>query len=223
MTRLKICGIKHEKTLALLKELRVDYVGLVFAPSKRRVDAKTAGRLLAAVPGHPPAVGVFVNPTMEELDEVLREAPLSVIQLHGQETPEFCRQVRERFSVSVWKALAVGGDTDAAKALEAYRGIVSAFLFDTYDPAQAGGTGKKFSWEQIPQLQVKCKDADCIIAGGIHAENVAELIGTYQPAMIDVSSGVETDGEKDGEKIKKLVERVKAHAKQYTDNHAGRA
>ncbi|GED23964.1 N-(5'-phosphoribosyl)anthranilate isomerase [Brevibacillus agri] len=223
MTRLKICGIKRPETLALLKELDVDYVGLVFAPSKRKVDAKTAGRLLAAVFGHPPAVGVFVNPTMDELAEVLAEAPLSVIQLHGQETPEFCRQVRERFSVPVWKALAVGGEADASASLEAYQGIVSAFLFDTYDPAQAGGTGKKFSWEQIPLLQAKCKEADCIIAGGIHAENVAELIGTYQAAVIDVSSGVETDGEKDGDKIKKLVERVKAHAKQYTDNHAGRA
>ncbi|UED71465.1 phosphoribosylanthranilate isomerase [Brevibacillus sp. HD3.3A] len=223
MTRLKICGIKRPETLALLKELDVDYVGLVFAPSKRRIDARTAGELLAAVPAHPPAVGVFVNPTLDELAEVLQDVPLAAVQLHGQETPEFCRQVRERFSVEVWKALAVGGEEDAVRAIGAYQGIVSAFLFDTYDPAQAGGTGKKFSWEQIPLLKAACQAADCIIAGGIHAENVGELLETYQAPVIDVSSGVETDGEKDGEKIKKLVERVKAHAKQYTDNRAGRA
>lgn len=222
MTQLKICGIKRAETLALLKELEVDYVGLVFAPSKRKVDAKTAGELLAAVPGHPPVVGVFVNPTMEELEEVLRMASLSVIQLHGQESPDYCQQVQERFGVPVWKALAVGGEADAAYAISAYQGIVQAFLFDTYDPSQAGGTGKKFSWEHIPTLKAACKEAGCIIAGGIHAENVAELIGQYQAGMIDVSSGVETDGEKDAEKIKTLVERVRAH-EQHTNNYASRA
>ncbi|MCM3142448.1 phosphoribosylanthranilate isomerase [Brevibacillus sp. MER 51] len=222
MTRLKICGIKRAETLALLKALEVDYVGLVFAPSKRQVDAQTAGQLLAAVPGHPPAVGVFVNPTMEELEEVLSKAPLSVIQLHGQETPQFCQQVRERFAIPVWKALAVGGEADAAQAIQSYRGIVSAFLFDTYDPTQAGGTGKKFSWEQIPALQAACEEAYCIIAGGIHAGNVGELTGQYQAGIVDVSSGVETDGEKDAEKMKTLVERVKAH-EQHSNNYASRA
>lgn len=222
MTRLKICGIKRAETLALLKELEVDYVGLVFAPSKRQVEPQTAGELLAAVPGHPPAVGVFVNPTLDELEEVLNKAPLSVIQLHGQESPHFCQQVRERFAIPVWKALAVGGEEDAVQAIQSYQGIVSAFLFDTYDPSQAGGTGKKFSWEQIPALQAACKEAACMIAGGIHAENVGELIGQYQAGMVDVSSGVETDGEKDAEKIKTLVERVKAH-EQHSNNYASRA
>lgn len=72
-------------------------------------------------------MGVFVNPTLDELAAVLQEVPLAVVQLHGQETPEFCRQVRERFSVEVWKALAVGGEEDAARAIGAYQGIVSAF------------------------------------------------------------------------------------------------
>jgi len=211
VTRVKICGIKRPETLALLAELEVDYAGFVFAPSKRKVEAAAAGSLLAAVPGHPPAVGVFVNPTLAELDEVLGQVPLAVIQLHGQEEPEYCRQVRERYSVPVWKALAVGGEEDAAVVIGRYAAAVDAFLFDTYDPSQAGGTGKRFSWEQIAVLQEACRDKACIIAGGINAGNVHELVQRYQAAMIDVSSGVETDGEKDAEKIKTLVERVRAH------------
>ncbi|MFP3416034.1 phosphoribosylanthranilate isomerase, partial [Bacillus sp. SIMBA_074] len=89
---MKICGIKRTETLALLKELDVDFVGLVFAPSKRKVDAQTAKSLLASVPDHPPAVGVFVNPSIEELDEILSQVPLAVVQLHGQETPAFCQE-----------------------------------------------------------------------------------------------------------------------------------
>lgn len=222
MTQVKICGIKRPDTLALLTELGVDYVGLVFAQSKRRVDAQTAKELLEAVPGHPPAVGVFVNPSLPELEEVLNRVPLSVIQLHGQEDPTFCRTVKNRFSLPVWKALAVGGEADAAREIGRYEGSVDAFLFDTYDPSQAGGTGKTFSWERIPQLQAQCKELGCVIAGGINNDNVTELIGRYHPGIIDVSSGVETNGEKDADKIKTLVERVKAH-EGCTDSHAGRA
>ncbi|MFD2371759.1 phosphoribosylanthranilate isomerase [Brevibacillus sp. GCM10020057] len=211
MTRIKICGIKRAETLAQLASLGVDYAGFVFAPSRRRVEAAAARALLDAVPDHPPAVGVFVNPTLDELDEVLGQVPLAVVQLHGQESPEYCRIVKERYSLPVWKALAVGGEDDAVSEIGRYAKAVGAFLFDTYDPGQAGGTGKRFSWEHIPQLQAACQDRTCIIAGGINAENVQELVLRYQAGMIDVSSGVETDGEKDTEKIKTLVERVKAH------------
>ncbi|MGG1659661.1 phosphoribosylanthranilate isomerase [Brevibacillus sp. NRS-1366] len=222
MTQIKICGIKRAETLALLKELEVDYVGLVFAPSKRKVDAGTAKSLLTAVSNHPPAVGVFVNPSMEELEELLAEVPLSVIQLHGQESPVFCQAVQERFSLPVWKALAVGGESDAAREIARYEGKVEAFLFDTYDPSMAGGTGKRFSWEQIPDLQESCKNSACVIAGGINTDNVAELVSHYQPNVIDISSGVETDGEKDADKIKTLVERVRAN-EHAADNYASRA
>lgn len=211
MTRVKICGIKDSETLALLTSLEVDYVGLIFAQSKRRVDAKTAHELLRSVPGHPPAVGVFVNPTIEELEEVLEQVPLSVIQLHGQESPSFCQTVRERFARPVWKALAVGEEADPTDEIRAYADTVEAFLFDTHDPAQAGGTGKRFSWEQIPQLQAACQEVTVIIAGGINAGNVDELISRYTPTVIDVSSGVETDGIKDAEKIRRFIGRVRAH------------
>ncbi|CAM5791779.1 MULTISPECIES: phosphoribosylanthranilate isomerase [Brevibacillus] len=212
MTKIKICGIKRAETLACLTALAVDYVGFVFAQSRRQVTAEQAGAIMNAVPGHPPAVGVFVDPTLAELEEVLEQAELSVIQLHGRETPDFCQQVQERFSLPVWKAMAVGSDNGAhagAEQIEAYLGVTNALLFDTYDPALAGGTGKRFSWEQIPLLQQSASPLPCIIAGGIHAENVGELIRNYRPSVIDVSSGVETEGEKDEQKIREFVGRVR--------------
>ncbi|MEJ8544856.1 phosphoribosylanthranilate isomerase [Brevibacillus borstelensis] len=212
MTQIKICGIKRAETLACLTQLAVDYVGFVFAFSKRQVTGQQAEAVLRAVPGHPPAVGVFVNPSLAELEEVLDQAQLSVIQLHGRETPDFCHEVQERFSLPVWKAMAVGsdkgGDTEAEQ-IKAYRGVTNALLFDTYDPALAGGTGKRFSWEQIPFLQKCASPLPCIIAGGIHGENVGELIRNYRPSVIDVSSGVETEGEKDEQKIREFVGRVR--------------
>ncbi|USG63503.1 phosphoribosylanthranilate isomerase [Brevibacillus ruminantium] len=217
MTRIKICGVKHAETLRLLAALDVDYVGFVFAPSKRQISAETAGVLLGEVPEHPPAVGVFVNPTLPELEAVLELAPLSVIQLHGQESPAFCQEVQERFSLPVWKALAVGKSglddhsTDECTDIATYREVTQGLLFDTYDPAQAGGTGKRFSWEQIPQLIQATAPLPCIIAGGIHSGNVRELIENYSPAVIDVSSGVETEGVKDAAKIREFVERVREH------------
>jgi phosphoribosylanthranilate isomerase len=211
VTQVKICGIRESETLALLTELQADYVGFVFAPSKRRVDAQTARDVLAAVPGHPPAVGVFVNPSLEELESVLSRVPLAAIQLHGQEPPTFCRMVRERFSRPVWKALAVGEDDDPERRIGLYGECVDAFLFDTYDPAQAGGTGKRFSWEQIPRLKAACGNIPMVVAGGINSDNVEELISRYAPACIDVSSGVETDGKKDARKIRSFMERVRAH------------
>lgn len=211
MTQVKICGIKHKETLSLLKECEVDYVGFVFAPSKRKVEATAAKEMLRSVPDHPPAVGVFVNPTIEELEEILAEVSLAVVQLHGQETPAFCQEVKERFSLPVWKALAVGNEAEAVEGMAAYATHVDAFLFDTYDPAQAGGTGRRFSWEQIPDLQAASQGVTEIIAGGINVDNVAELIGRYRPSVIDLSSGVETDGEKDPYKIKSLMERVREY------------
>jgi phosphoribosylanthranilate isomerase len=210
-TQVKICGIKETETLALLTELSVDYVGFVFADSRRRITSEEAGRMLGMVPKHPAAVGVFVNPAMEELDRVLAQVPLSVIQLHGQETPDFCQEVRKRFGIRLWKAIPVAEEGPLSLNLDSYVPFVEAFLFDTHDPKQAGGTGRRFSWEQIPALRERSGDAKAIIAGGITIGNVAELVSTYQPAMIDVSSGVESDGRKDPEKIKQLIKRVRYH------------
>jgi len=216
---IKICGIKDEATLHGMDGLAVEYIGFVFAKSRRQLTPQRAGQLLKAsksIPmaqGKPPlTVGVFVNPSMELLAETLAVVPLDVVQLHGVETPEFCREVKERFDVDVWRALPVTDENESshsqlgAARLDAYKGAVSTILLDT----AGGGTGKAFRWEVIPSYQEAASrnGLQLFIAGGLSPENANELITSYNPHGVDISSGVETDGVKDNDKIAAFVERV---------------
>ncbi|MBO8162994.1 MAG: phosphoribosylanthranilate isomerase [Brevibacillus sp.] len=211
MTMIKICGVRDAATLRLLGDLCADYAGFVFAESRRRVTPKEAGELLRRVPHHPDAVGVFVNPDRQELDAVLAHVPLKVIQLHGQEPPSFCAEVRSRYNAVVWKALGVRSGSEMARDIDRYRSVVDAFLFDTHDPVVAGGTGRCFSWDKIPLLSRLADGKPFFVAGGITPDNIGELLANYRPQAVDISSGVETDGAKDPDKIRDLVERVRAY------------
>ena len=228
----KICGIRDEETLRQMKGMDVDYVGFVFAPSRRRVTPEEAAALAAAARTVPMAggrplrtVGVFVNPAMEELERTLRLVSLDIVQFHGAETPAFCREAARRFGVAVWRALNAeeaaaeggiadgGGLTEAGRRfgpddiLEAYRGAVDAVLLDT----GGGGTGRTFRWDVIPAWKEAARHNGLrlFVAGGLAPDNVRALIDAYRPDGVDVSSGVETDGRKDIAKIAAFVERVK--------------
>lgn len=271
----KICGITERETISAIRHLRIDYIGFVFAPSRRQVDPLQAAELmqeLQSAPHHrrPQVVGVFVDPTMEELQNVMSAAALDVIQLHGGETPEFCQQVRSEWDVKVFKALPVSWQEDADGKLvdgssegtysgssqpdgklsdkrlnkpsdtlsvakqpdgkpgvaeseadpaprlvmpDEYVGSIDALMLDTYDAKAAGGTGRTFQWAVIPYYLAWAQKAGIplLVAGGLHAGNVSELIDTYKPHGVDVSSGVETAGVKDIAKITEFVERVKAY------------
>ncbi len=226
-TKVKICGLQDVEVLKSMVDLEIDYIGLVFAPSRRRVTAGQAAELAAELKnwrnGEPPlAAGVFVNPGPEELDRILAEVPLAVVQLHGEESPEYCRETRRRHpGIQVWKALSIGGEEEARNAgsapghgpedLDPYAGAVDAVLLDTFDPARRGGSGKTFAWERIPAYRQRAEELGLplFVAGGLHPGNIRELIGTYMPYGVDVSSGVETEGAKDIAKMKAFVERVK--------------
>ncbi len=249
MTQAKICGITTSEALRRAAELQVDYIGLVFAPSKRRVEPEAAGALIAelrglqgkasgseapdggSAPRHasakPQTVGVFVDPTMDELDLALAAAPLDVVQLHGQESPEFCRAVRERFGVEVFKASSIREDASdlnadngddlqtnhaerASAIAEAYAGAADALLIDTHDPLYGGGSGRTFNWEIIPLYRdaAHARGLKLFVAGGLTPDNAGELIRQYAPDGVDVSSGVETDGLKDLHKMTLFAERV---------------
>ncbi|UUZ79443.1 phosphoribosylanthranilate isomerase [Paenibacillus sp. P26] len=227
MTSVKICGLKSEEQVLATAALPVDHIGFVFARSKRQVTAEQAGAWIRSlhdaypVDRRPLTVGVFVNPTREELYAVMKEAPLDVIQLHGQEDAEYCRWVKETFpGVRIFKALSlpVGADTGQSafdsvlrEQLQPLRPYTDAVLLDTYDPVYGGGSGKAFPWDAIPPFQAWCREAGIrlIVAGGLHPDNVRGSLDTYGPDGVDVSSGVETDGVKDITKIKSFVERVK--------------
>ncbi|NGZ74251.1 phosphoribosylanthranilate isomerase [Saccharibacillus alkalitolerans] len=227
----KICGIRTVEALRRAAELSVDYIGLVFAPSKRRVEPEQAAELIRELkrtetPGDPdhgakPAgtkiVGVFVNPEIDELKRVLAVVPLDIVQLHGQESPERCREVRGAFGVEVFKAISIGGQGGeenhaerAEKIASAYAGAADALLIDTYDPLYGGGSGKTFNWDIVP-LYLEAAGArglKLFVAGGLTPDNAGELVRNYGPDGIDVSSGVETDGHKDIEKMTLFVERA---------------
>lgn len=217
---LKICGLQDVEVLKSMKHLTVDFIGFVFAKSRRQVSAEQAAQLCnvlnewEAVPS-PRSAGVFVNPDWEELTAVLDQAPLDVIQLHGQESPDFCQKVREVFGVQVFKAFSIHDNQipgiSALEQLNLYKGKVDAILLDTYDGVYGGGSGKTFAWEKsLPYQQWADRTGiPLFVAGGLDAENVNELVRRYAPDGVDVSSGVETDGHKDIVKMTAFVERVK--------------
>lgn len=209
-TLVKICGITLEETLEDLKKdkVAVDWLGFIFAYGKRLLTPERWQELSVHVPSYVKTAGVFVNPTMEELRGIFMKSPLHIVQLHGQETPEFCRRVKEAFSCQVMKVIGVGEDGKANLELEPYKGAVDYFLLDTVTKNQAGGTGKTFSWEAIPPLQEECRGygIPLLVAGGLNADNIAELLTGFKPYGIDLSSGVETDGKKDLNKIRKVIQ-----------------
>ncbi|RUT36076.1 phosphoribosylanthranilate isomerase [Paenibacillus zeisoli] len=216
-TSVKICGLQDVEVLKSMINLPVDYIGFVFAKSKRQISADQAAGLIPILkqwdrPLKPESVGVFVNPTIEELSDILQKASLDIIQLHGQESPEFCREVKRRFGVKVFKVLSVKQDgLIEGFGLHEYQGTLDGMLLDTYDPIYGGGSGQTFDWKQIEPYREwpKQEGIPLIIAGGLHPDNVGDLLENFQPDGVDVSSGVETEGLKDIAKIRAFVERVK--------------
>lgn len=218
-TGIKICGFQSVEVLKSMVNLPVDYIGFVFADSKRRIDGVQAGELLRVLDewtsgSRPRSVGVFVNPGDALLNDVMEKAPLDVIQLHGQESPQRCREIREHFGIQVFKAWSVdsqGQIERSADELDAYVGTIDALLLDTYDPLYGGGSGKTFAWDRIPAYQAWTHQhgIPLFVAGGLTADNAEKLVHEYHPDGLDVSSGVETNGVKDIAKITAFVERVK--------------
>ncbi len=218
-TAVKICGLRSVGMIESMIKLPVDYIGFVFARSKRQVTPEAAGEMAEVLDGfevRPQAVGVFVDPDKETLEHTVRTAKLDVVQLHGEESPELCKWAKESLRVKVFKVFSVkpesgGGAVD--RQLLSYANVIDGILLDTFDPLVGGGSGKTFSWDAIPDYLAAARNmkVPLIVAGGLDADNVGELIETYGPDGVDVSSGVETDGEKDIEKIKSFVERVRSH------------
>lgn len=215
----KICGIRNTATMEQLAGLDMDYIGFVFAKSKRQVTAEQAAEMIDAgrrifgkdAPGF---VGVFVNPELPELERIMALAKLDVIQLHGTESPDLCGRIQAAFSAQVWKVMSVAEQSKLGlEQLEPYTGKIDALLLDTYDPVYGGGSGQTFNWSVIPEYQLWAErhSIPMLVAGGLNADNVHELCSLYRPHGVDVSSGVETDGAKDIDKIKAFIGRVKSY------------
>lgn len=198
MTRVKICGIRTEAAAVAAVRAGADAVGFVFyPPSPRFVPPSRAAALARLLPPFVVRVGVFVNAPVEVVEAVAREVGLDAVQLHGDEPPEVCARLRTR----VIKAVRVDG-ADAVVRARDYS--ICALLLDAHLPGRYGGTGRRFDWSLARAL-----DRPVILSGGLTPDNVAEAIRQARPYGVDVSTGVETDGEKDPEKIAAFVRAVR--------------
>lgn len=257
--KVKMCGISKVETIPAVVEAKPDYMGLVFAPSKRQVtvdQAKTLveelhkqygnrysreevqcsndvvqdGAVIGAVQEgtatgdahegtltstenasptliHQEAiktVGVFVNETLENLVTIATELNLDVVQLHGDEDEAFIQSLKERTNVEVWKAVQIRSAADAEVWIDSSADML---LFDAYHKDERGGTGEVFDWSCLDEFE-----RPFMLAGGIDSTNVARAIRTVRPYGIDISSGIETDGVKDDEKIKAFTNIVRTIA-----------
>jgi phosphoribosylanthranilate isomerase len=199
MTRVKICGVSDPDSARVAAAAGADAIGLVFAPSRRRVTPERAQEIAAALPPFVSKVGVFVDETRERIDELITLCALDAVQLHGAEPPQFCRG----FRVPVIKALRVQ-DASSLDRMADFQ--VGAFLLDTYDAAALGGSGRTFDWS----LAVGAAQTHRIIlSGGLRPETVTDALTRVRPYGADVSSGVETDGHKDHAKIRAFIRRVR--------------
>lgn len=182
--QVKVCGITEEIGLDCCLELGVDYLGFNFVRSSRRfVDLERARRLAERAGGKCRLVGVFMDPSREEILRVLEKVPLDAIQLHGRETPEFCNSL----PIPVWKVFAVGVGWSAADL--SHYPDVAVHLFDTASHnGVSGGTGRVFDWSLLPSHI----DHPWFLAGGLTPENLAGAITLCRPDGVDLNSGVES-------------------------------
>ena len=204
--RVKVCGVTSVADVQMLCAAGVDAVGLVFyAKSKRNVSIEQASAICRAVSPFVTTVGLFLDADADFVREVLAAVPLDVLQFHGSESPDYCRQFPRPYLKAVgMKGLAEGFATYADRYADA-----QGFLVDSHAPGAAGGTGEIFDWTQVPQHYAK----PIILAGGLNPENVAEAMRTTQVYAVDVSSGVESAaGIKDAAKVAAFMQAVKSAA-----------
>ena len=193
MTKVKICGLSTVEAVETAVLAGADYIGFVFAESKRQVSLEQARELAKLVTGKTKIVGVFVSPSLEDLEQAIAQVPLDIVQIHGM----FDEALIPKISVPVIRAIQLS-DQEAKVTSPA-----DFLLFD----APVAGSGRTFDWDLLKDQKIQ---QDFFIAGGLTVDNVRQARETFQPYALDVSSGVETDGRKDIEKIKAFIEGAKA-------------
>ena len=209
--KVKMCGISKVETIPAVVEAKPDYMGLVFAPSKRQVTVDQAKILIEELHKQcinhydtkvVKTVGVFVNETLDNLVRIADTANLDAVQLHGDEDETFIQSLKERTNVEVWKAIQIRTAADTEKWIDSSADML---LFDAYHKDERGGTGEVFDWSSLDAFE-----RPFMLAGGIDSTNVARAIRTVRPYGIDISSGIETNGVKDDEKITAFIKIVKS-------------
>ena len=200
-TQIKICGLSRLEDIKKINNFNIDYVGFVFAPSKRMIDPEQARILIKNLSPRIKSVGVFVDENLDNVNDIIDYCQLDIAQLHGSENPDYCLKINR----PVWKSISISSREDIVKH-EMYK-KVDGILLDTFTPGLVGGSGRSFAWELAQGL----KRDKVILAGGLSPSNVALAIDTLRPKVVDVSSGVESGGIKDFDKIKNFIRSVESY------------
>lgn len=201
MTKIKVCGLRRPCDIEWANECLPDYIGFVFAKSRRQVSAEQAAKLRELLDERILPVGVFVNAAEDEILRLLDLGVISIAQLHGQESDEEIRRIQRLSGRPVIKAFSIASKEDIKKACAS---PADYLLLD----CGAGGTGKTFDWELLGDSD-GMGGRPFFLAGGIRTENIRQAVTGIRPYAVDVSSGAETDGYKDKNKMFELVRRVR--------------
>ncbi|MGN0605961.1 MAG: phosphoribosylanthranilate isomerase [Oscillospiraceae bacterium] len=199
MIKIKICGIKRPEDAEYVNELRPDYIGFIFAEErkKRYIPPEKAEILRNMIDSDIKSVGVFVDSTYENICSIAERGIIDVIQLHGNESDEYISEIKKRTGLPVIKAFKISSAEDIKNAVKSCADYI---LLDN----GVGGTGQSFDWKLIKNI-----DRPFFIAGGLDSGNVSEAVKKYSPYGVDTSSGVETDGIKDYNKICDFINQVR--------------
>ncbi|PZP57469.1 MAG: phosphoribosylanthranilate isomerase [Micavibrio aeruginosavorus] len=211
MTLVKICGLKTPEAIDAAVQAGATFLGFVFfEKSPRNVTPEEAATLVERVPGHVKTVGLFVDPSDEEISRVLKIAKLDIIQLHGSETPQRNAEIKSRYNLPIIKAVKISAPEDLI-TLGPAQAVADWVLFDAKAHEKSelpGGNGIVFDWQLLKGLKVT---KPWMLSGGLHAENIKIALDALSPDAVDVSSGVEDlPGFKNPAKIREFIELVKS-------------
>lgn len=198
MVKVKFCGLKRPCDIAWANELHPDYAGFVFAGQKRRISDDQAAALRKELDPSIQTVGVFVDDSLEHMGKLVAAGTIQIVQLHGQEDDAMIDAVRQSLQVPVIKAFSIVSEDDIRQAQQSRADYI---LLDH----GAGGTGNRFDWALLAHI-----DRPYFLAGGLNPDNAAQAAKLH-PFALDVSSGIETDGVKDKEKMKRFMAQVRAY------------
>ncbi|MDO5292579.1 MAG: phosphoribosylanthranilate isomerase [bacterium] len=202
MVKVKICGVKSLEDVDIVNHTMPDYVGFVFAESKRQISDDHAKRLRKALDPKILSVGVFVNDTISHITSLCKNHVIDLVQLHGEESAEYIMALKGQISVPIIKAVRLQSKSQGAGLLISQADYI---LFDSYkEGSEYGGTGKQLNQALLPALI-----RPTFLAGGMNEQNVKQVMEKYQPFCIDVSSSVETDGKKDLRKVERMIKIIR--------------
>ena len=224
MTRVKICGIQRLADAQVAAQAGADYLGIVFVPGRRRgLEPASAAQLVASLradyPQRPRIVGLFADQPRDALTPIIQSVPLDAAQLCGQESPDYCRQLQAQTPAAIIKVLHIPDNAAAADTAEltdletrllAYQNAGCRITLDRLVTGLQGGTGQSFDWNIAAVLAQK--GHQFLLAGGLTPDNVAAAVRQSHPWGVDVSTGVETNGDKDPAKIRAFIAQSRGNA-----------